>query len=576
MARCTRLSGVLPLCASLFILGACRDEPPTAPRASPVRSQANLLLPGGDPPDPPGTFATTLSPTASNQGVGPVTLGNLAELTWVEVEASGLLDQYYSDAAVWQQELRGQYRRPWDPGGSFDWNAYCQGNVHVWGAQAGDKEFCRYDAPIPVTAVWIDTVLMKGDVKASWKRGPFSYSPGCDVTGKPPCYTYTGSFAITITPIAQYLELKATPSTIMSGDTVTFTASAPGKTFTIQEWIWQPDEPPITLTASANSRGSYNTQMAITGSSCGAGDVTCVRPIFESGTMYVRGIIDGRHEQAKAHVSVQPDILHLQANHSSVKPGEEVKFTAGTENGTSFTINSWAWDASSVAPSGKALTSVAACNSNNDCTIEVYEDGAMTVTATVAGATEPQDASASVAVTPCDSLGDPRLDDPAVRKKMADLLKQSMQDGHELGGKFYTNPTTGEHLIIPIPWTGSDPCIMDISGYPPSSEIPPGFVLDTADFHTHPLHQGDPVPANCNPSGIKSGNQWTTAGDGPSEYWKPDGTVGGDWHAEGLFGRAGYLMDADGHIHRWNHPDDDSLQDPSTWKRDGNSICFTV
>jgi hypothetical protein len=189
---------------------------------------ASLLLTGGDPPNPPGTLTTTLSPTASWPAIDPFTFANIAQPTWVVVKASGLLDQYYSTAQTWPDSLKGQYKRPWDAGGSFDWNVYCQGNVTVYGSQGGSIQFCRWDRYIPVTAVWADTVVMKGDVYAKWAAGPPTWSSWCDGASHPPCYTYTGSFAITVTPVANKLTLTAMPSTILSGDTVTFTASAGG------------------------------------------------------------------------------------------------------------------------------------------------------------------------------------------------------------------------------------------------------------------------------------------------------------------------------------------------------------
>lgn len=291
--------------------------------------------------------------------------------------------------------------------------------------------------------------------------------------------------------------------------------------------------------------------------------------------MYVRGVVDGHDEQAKARVSVQPDLVRLQANRSAVKPGEEVKFTASTENGTSFTVQSWKWAGSSPPAQGQALTSAAGCGTQDECTIKVYEAGTMTVTALVSGASETQDASASMSVIPCDTTGDPRLDDPSMRKKMFDAVDDSKSANHELGGPLYVNPGTGEHLIILVPSAGNDPCAWQPGNPVPSSEIPPGFVPDTADFHTHPLAKGDPIPAACHPPGFKNVSG-ATAGDGPSECWLSNGTVDCDWYFEAIRGHAGYLADADGHIHRWNHPDDGSLTHSTMWKRDGDSSCLVL
>lgn len=309
MTRCTRVVShfLLPLSAWLLVLGACSDELPTAPRAAPSQSQSSLLLTADDPPAPPGTFSTTLSPTASNQDAGPVTFGTIATSTLVEVKASGLLDQYYGESPGWPEELRGEFKQQWDAGGTFNYLVYCKGYVSVWSTEGDSKQFCRYDASTPLTEVWIDTLVMEGELGTQWSKGPYTGSRYCDGTGEPACYTYTGSFAITVTPVAGSLELTAVPSTVHSGDTVVFAASAGGASFTVQEWIWQPDEPPITFSSSTGGAGSYGAQMTTSGSSCGAGDATCVRAITETGTMYVRATINGHIEQASARVVVMPD-----------------------------------------------------------------------------------------------------------------------------------------------------------------------------------------------------------------------------------------------------------------------------
>lgn len=573
MARRTRSASQLLLCASLFALGACKDEPPTAPRAIPLRSSASLLA-GGDPPPPPGTFSTTLSPTGSDQDVGPVTFGTLAANTWVEVRASGLLDQYYSTARTWPDSLKGQLKGQWDAGGHFDWNTYCQGNVSVWGTVGGSIVFCRWGSYIPVTDVWVDTVIMNGNVTAKWAKGPPTWSAYCDDPGNP-CYTYTGSHAITVTPISQYLQLTATPSTIMSGDTVTFTASAPGKSFTVQEWIWQPDEPPISFAGT----GSSGAQMTTSESTCGAGDVTCVRPILESGTMYVRASVGGYNEQAKAHVSVQPDLVRLQANRTSVKPGEEVKFTASTENGTSFTVQSWKWEGSSPPAIGQALTSAAGCGTQDECTIKVYETGTMTVTAVVSGASEPQDASASVSVIPCDSTGDPLLDSPEARKGLVDAMDASNPDSlpgtgarHEVPGIFYQRLDDGSYFFFPYPDPNATECHADLGPQP----VPDG-TTEAGTGHTHPSGTGDDV-YGCGPIG--GVQQAQRPGDGkPVPKAKPFGNGGGsdaDWDMTAQ-GFPVYTLNKEGGLARLdpNTAPVDRKNNPNRWTRDGDSICFT-
>ena len=204
--------------------------------------------------------------------------------------------------------MRGQFNKQWDAGGLFNYIVYCQGYVAVSSTQGHGSSFCRNGFSIPLTETWVDTVDMKGQVTAKWYRGPTTWSSYCDVTGQPPCYTYTGSFAITVTPVAKNLTLTAVPSMIHSGDTVTFTASAGGSSFTVQEWIWQPDEPP----------GSSST------GSCTAGVSQCDAVINESGTMYVRASVKGFIEQASARVTILPTELTVSCTPSPVYRGQEV------------------------------------------------------------------------------------------------------------------------------------------------------------------------------------------------------------------------------------------------------------
>lgn len=409
MMRCTRVVTPLLLTAWLLVLGACGDEAPTVPRAAPNRARPSLLLTDDAPPDPPGTLRTSLSPAASNQPISPYTFGNLPQATLVEVKASGLLDQNYSMASGWPDSLKGQFKRKWDAGGSFDWNAYCKANVTAYASQAGYIEFCRWDQYIPVTSVWLDTLVMKGDVYAKWAAGPPTWSSWCDGASNPPCYTYTGSFAITVTPAANKLTLAAMPSTISSGDTVTFTASAGGASFSVQEWIWQPDEPP----------GTSNT------GSCTIGVTQCDAAINESGTMYVRATVGGYVEQAHTTVTVEPPDLSLSADRTEIQEGDTVVFTGHIiPESAPYEVVGWSWQpdgiiTAAVTPMRGNVTAVltdstppgdstetdtlqtiddsdldvpderpatnSCTHTELECTMTIYSSGTVTLTAYVAG-----------------------------------------------------------------------------------------------------------------------------------------------------------------------------------------------
>lgn len=139
------------------------------------------------------TFSITLSPTASDQAVGPVTLGSYPNPTLAVIEVSGVLDQYYSTSPGWNfppptGDLRGTLKGQMDAGGEFNGSAYqCSANVAVLFTQSGGSVFCDYANQQPISSVWTDTSVVRGDGTARWYRGPVSWAYHCDATGKPPC-----------------------------------------------------------------------------------------------------------------------------------------------------------------------------------------------------------------------------------------------------------------------------------------------------------------------------------------------------------------------------------------------------
>lgn len=295
--------------------------------------------------------------------------------------------------------------------------------------------------------------------------------------------------------------------------------------------------------------------------------------------MYVRASVGGTVQQAKAHVSVQPDLLQLEANRSSVKPGEEVEFSASTENGTSFTVLSWSWEGSSPPTQGQALTSAAGCGTEDECAIKVYEAGTMTVTALVSGAGEPQDASALVAVIPCDSTGDPRLDSPEFRKGLIDAMNASNPDSapgtgarHEVPGIFYQRLDDSSYFFVPYPDPNATECHADLGSHP----VPAG-TLEAGSGHTHPSATGDDV-YGCGPIGGVP--QAQTPNDGkPVPKAMPFGNGGGsnaDWDVASQ-GFPVYTLKKEGGLARLdpNTSPADRASNPHRWKRDGDSICFT-
>jgi hypothetical protein len=101
------------------------------------------------------------------------------------------------------------------------------------------------------------------------------------------------------------LTLTATPAEVVSGDSVTFTASAGSLALQVHEWVWRSagPEPPITLasggTTSAVVAASPTRRVPNGGArasqtsaaSCSAGQATCTIPVFGPGTMWVRATV---------------------------------------------------------------------------------------------------------------------------------------------------------------------------------------------------------------------------------------------------------------------------------------------
>jgi hypothetical protein len=115
------------------------------------------------------TLSTTLSPATSDQAIGPVTLGSYPNPTLAVVEVSGVLNQYYSSSPGWNfppptGDLRGTLKGQMDAGGEFNGSAYqCSANVAVLFTQDGGKVFCDYSNMKPLTSVWADTSVLRGD-----------------------------------------------------------------------------------------------------------------------------------------------------------------------------------------------------------------------------------------------------------------------------------------------------------------------------------------------------------------------------------------------------------------------------
>lgn len=95
------------------------------------------------------------------------------------------------------------------------------------------------------------------------------------------------------------LTLGASPSEVVTGGSVTFTASAGSLPLTVHEWIWRPDAgaPPLAMVMSNGGApvtrvpGSSGRASQTSAASCQAGQSTCAIPVYEPGVMWVRATV---------------------------------------------------------------------------------------------------------------------------------------------------------------------------------------------------------------------------------------------------------------------------------------------
>ena len=233
------------------------------------------------------TYSTNLSPTTSRTGIGPIPLGTYAEQTLVEIKATGFIDRYWG--YVWYYgPKQGQFDQQIDAAGINGTQ-----NAHI-GFDSPAAGWFLDSQGLPLQDEWRKVVIVQGTGRATWVR------PGtggqCDSPGTPDCFSYTGSFEISVTPFPAVLELRASRPAVTPGQNVTFTASVTPDSiegiavpFKVAEWRWQPD---------AGGAGTLLPQCA--------NQKTCNYAPSVSGTMRAIGFANGAADEATAHVTVFP------------------------------------------------------------------------------------------------------------------------------------------------------------------------------------------------------------------------------------------------------------------------------
>lgn len=203
----------------------------------------------------------------------------------------------------------------------------------------------------------------------------FSYRP--QFTGNGPCFYYSGTQTVTLDRVVPQFDLQAVPSRILSGDTVTVTASASPSTlgglsipWTIDSTRWVP---------------AYGTQWA----PCAWSDFapqntgsprTCRRPFTRSGSLTVFATVNGDRVSKTVVIQVIPAKLSLTAIPNEIQSGDSVAFSASVSPATTqWNIQSWEWK----PDSGTGGISDQCGWNNNPCKRRILKTGTMKVRATV-------------------------------------------------------------------------------------------------------------------------------------------------------------------------------------------------
>lgn len=310
--------------AALLGLANCADDP-----LSPHRADSGTGVPAarfprfnaGENPDslPPGSFFISMpvSPGQTNTGVFTKTVfASYGVKTRVEIVAAGLVGKKRITTGVMTWiDPRGQY-----VDGCYSYviaDFRKAGNVSG-GGWAG---LC--------SARLTDTIVVEGTGTAERTPGYRYAGTTCGAAWQAPCYTYSGEHSVRLRPVAKQLELMADPSQVISGSQVRFTARRKdGKPFTVVLWLWKPLSPVV----GANGSTTYGP----TASGCTIGLPTCDVVMTNTqlpedpsmtpqrGLMYVRAVVDGVEETAKAEVTVfrdlPPVVVNLPSGESTLPP----------------------------------------------------------------------------------------------------------------------------------------------------------------------------------------------------------------------------------------------------------------
>lgn len=185
---------------------------------------------------PPGTVFGVLPGTHSSKS----STAELSEFPadyplLVEVRVDGMIERIHE----FPPDFRGQSRGKIGAGGVFSgWDGTCVANVTVSFSAGGGVKFCR-GRFAEDSATWRRrAVVLGGTVTATRAGGPTKYWLRCDGLYGIPCYLHEGSQTVSVTIIADELNVAADTNHVAAGTPIRFTAHTKnGAPFSVLEWM---------------------------------------------------------------------------------------------------------------------------------------------------------------------------------------------------------------------------------------------------------------------------------------------------------------------------------------------------
>jgi hypothetical protein len=260
---------------------------------------------------------------------------------------------------------------------THQWTAYPRGFYLAWGcnlrARIHYKDtwgVFRYEMPHPTCGgsasgdiVYRELVnLQPGSV---WGQRSAGTAVSC--APMPSCFRYEGYTTWQVYPWAKHLKVTASPTSVLVGDSVTFTAARnDGYVLpSVERWIWV-------------AKDSTQAPRTI---ACPTTSTVCRTPVYEDGWMFAQAQLDGV-QTAWAGVNVTEARIRLTASQTVARYGQLVTYTAASDQpaGAPLQVTGWKF-----VPEDVASATTTPCGSTNPCDDPANAPGVMWVYGTLGG-----------------------------------------------------------------------------------------------------------------------------------------------------------------------------------------------